>query len=487
MHTWPTVDSISIIGHQERTNLFATFRPDVTLIHGANGTFKTTLLHYLANVTNFDLDALFALRFERLRALLSTGMEIEIVAKRQPWTSRDTESLTVNLNGEELVEVRPGFPVNELKPQMSSFLQRTGLRPPTYLPAFRTLIEAADYTQGRLPDFTHNSNPDSEAETRLRNIEEMKGHIVNREMKRTGQPRLRRDSRAIVRKTLFARSFFGEFVPVIGYPILGEVQLNLTRTVRRAKYAVANYEREFLIRTIHEIFSSALSQSTDFDVDPKSILEELPEVLIRLNKVVDSSGTLVGLAKTVEQAYHWLAEDGASREGLSIVSSLVKALQGLFQSIDETMAPLRSFEKSANGFLDDKALSLTDVSYEPSTMARGRFVVLNDGSPIRLSQLSSGERHVISLLACAEFHTEDGGMLIIDEPEISLHVDWQRRILPEILRRLSNTQVVVATHSPEVAASFRDGLTGFRVEPWKPQGPAASHQDSYLGDQRDFD
>ena len=46
--------------------------------------------------------------------------------------------------------------------------------------------------------------------------------------------------------------------------------------------------------------------------------------------------------------------------------------------------------------------------------------------------------------------------IIIDEPEISIHVDWQKRLV-QIMRMLTpKAQIIIATHSPEVMADLPD-------------------------------
>ena len=43
---------------------------------------------------------------------------------------------------------------------------------------------------------------------------------------------------------------------------------------------------------------------------------------------------------------------------------------------------------------------------------------------------------------------------ITDEPELSLHIAWQRNLLSSIRKLNSNAQIIVATHSPEIAGGF---------------------------------
>ena len=69
-----------------------------------------------------------------------------------------------------------------------------------------------------------------------------------------------------------------------------------------------------------------------------------------------------------------------------------------------------------------------------------------------LDQLSSGEQHEVVLLYELIFNVKDDVLVLIDEPEISLHVTWQKEFLSDLLRiiELQNIQVMIATHSPAI-------------------------------------
>jgi ABC-type lipoprotein export system ATPase subunit len=68
------------------------------------------------------------------------------------------------------------------------------------------------------------------------------------------------------------------------------------------------------------------------------------------------------------------------------------------------------------------------------------------------SQLSSGEQHEIVLAYDLLFRVRPGSLVLIDEPEISLHVAWQQEFMGDIQRiaKLSNLRFIVATHSPQI-------------------------------------
>ena len=79
-------------------------------------------------------------------------------------------------------------------------------------------------------------------------------------------------------------------------------------------------------------------------------------------------------------------------------------------------------------------------------------VRMNNGVALSLDKLSSGERQVLIMFYLLLFETNQGSLVIIDEPEISLHVAWQQRLGKTFsdIARLRGLHVIVATHSPQV-------------------------------------
>ena len=72
--------------------------------------------------------------------------------------------------------------------------------------------------------------------------------------------------------------------------------------------------------------------------------------------------------------------------------------------------------------------------------------------------LSSGEQHEIVLAYQLLFRAPAGSLIFIDEPELSLHVTWQRKFLEDIARisELADLDFLVATHSPSIIHNRRD-------------------------------
>ena len=82
----------------------------------------------------------------------------------------------------------------------------------------------------------------------------------------------------------------------------------------------------------------------------------------------------------------------------------------------------------------------------------GIDVETDEGQPISLASLSSGEKQTLWIFIGTLLAEESA--LLIDEPEISMHVDWQEQLLSGMQQLNSNAQIIVATHSPGIMAKI---------------------------------
>lgn len=84
----------------------------------------------------------------------------------------------------------------------------------------------------------------------------------------------------------------------------------------------------------------------------------------------------------------------------------------------------------------------------------GLRIVRNDGMELALDRLSSGEKQIIVLYYDLIFGLENKTILLIDEPEISLHVAWQREMLDDfnkiVFLQKDQLSIIIATHSPQL-------------------------------------
>jgi predicted ATP-dependent endonuclease of OLD family len=107
---------------------------------------------------------------------------------------------------------------------------------------------------------------------------------------------------------------------------------------------------------------------------------------------------------------------------------------------------LRAFAAVCNKYLNNKTVRFDDLTLEVLATS-----TTQPGSPtIDWRLLSSGEKQVISLFAHVFLAEQERLFVIIDEPELSLSVEWQRHFLPDIISSEKCVGIVAVTHSPYI-------------------------------------
>ena len=72
------------------------------------------------------------------------------------------------------------------------------------------------------------------------------------------------------------------------------------------------------------------------------------------------------------------------------------------------------------------------------------------GETLMPYQLSSGEKQMLVILLTVLIEDGQNYVLFMDEPEVSLHVEWQKRLIDLILELNPSVQIILTTHSPAV-------------------------------------
>ncbi len=128
---------------------------------------------------------------------------------------------------------------------------------------------------------------------------------------------------------------------------------------------------------------------------------------------------------------------------------------------DLVSAKLDSFRRSVNKFFQDKELVLQFA--QPNRYALFDLILDSSLHPLNwrytdseeihnLYTLSASERHVVTLLYAAGWFS-DSVLILIDEPELSLPITWQRKLLPEMSMLTPSKQIIACTQSPVIGAN----------------------------------
>ena len=146
----------------------------------------------------------------------------------------------------------------------------------------------------------------------------------------------------------------------------------------------------------------------------------------------------------------------------TILSPYLDGLQARLNGLMPISELTDKFTSTINEFLRDKR-----VLY---SISEGLKIVVKDGSAkpqsIDSSQLSSGEQQLLLLFCHVLVAQDTSSLIIIDEPEISLNVLWQRTLVSSLhtLSEGANIQFLFASHSLEILSKHRNRVISMQEQ-----------------------
>jgi len=142
--------------------------------------------------------------------------------------------------------------------------------------------------------------------------------------------------------------------------------------------------------------------------------------------------------------------------------SLLHRTQHIVELSTNTEQQKTDIRKPVNDYLNILGNFVKDKTFSLDPSLSGELLVKKGATLLSLEQLSSGEKQLLILLTESLLQRNSPYIFIADEPELSLHVEWQRNILAQIRFLNSNSQIIVATHSPEIAGKWRDKIINMK-------------------------
>lgn len=137
----------------------------------------------------------------------------------------------------------------------------------------------------------------------------------------------------------------------------------------------------------------------------------------------------------------------------------IKKIVSLAEEMERQKAdirkPIEKFIDTMNEFIntgeDEKVIRI-------NPMGHVYFTTKYSKKPISIQFLSSGEKQLITFFANLIFKVKNStsGIFVVDEPELSLHLFWQKIFVEKTLEINKNIQLIFATHAPEIIGKNRD-------------------------------
>lgn len=184
----------------------------------------------------------------------------------------------------------------------------------------------------------------------------------------------------------------------------------------------------------------------------KNLETELENIDLQENELIEL-GLYEGPATETKRARIILEEEGQISTGLlNALLVFSKGLQRKFETFRDIKPKVYKFTDFISSHLSGKELILSRKN--------GIQFKIHDGTIIEPWMLSSGEQHIVLIAYFFVFLAPEKSIVLIDEPEISLHAKWQEKFLEDMLElsKQSNLRFIVATHSPSIISKFRDHM-----------------------------
>ncbi len=405
----------------------------VTLLHGPNGVGKTTVLKMIHALLTREFSYLRQVPFERLLLGFEDGATLELtkmgsgkeagseVGEARLTGNGDTKSASVALtpaeaaaaevdflerSGDAWIDVRYGEWLTD-----SDVVRRFGLRSGP-----SSAIDIPDERDAWLLEFLDAANSHIIEAQRL-----VRPHYYTPRL-----PRRRPD-------------------PLPSRVVECSIELK-----KRIDDTMADYGRQ--AQTLDQSFPQRLLEhSTARD---NLCVEEIRRQMLNLDRKTEELKNIGLLEETPIHQFQHLGE--IDPEQARVMTLYVADTAKKLQVLDDLASRARLLQESLNGKFRHKQIR---VDREKG------LAVKVDGEPLPLDSLSSGEQHELILHYDLLFRVQPNTVVLLDEPELSLHIEWQSKFLSDLMAivELAGFDALVATHSPDIVGTRDDlmvALTG---------------------------
>ena len=198
-------------------------------------------------------------------------------------------------------------------------------------------------------------------------------------------------------------------------------------------------------KALFDTLADACDSLDDIDITEEDYHELLLKNKDRLILALSSGSTntlserIVKILKNVDE-YGSVSENGEN----PLLKKLIVNMSNELNKESEYIQAVNRLEEIFNEYIGpEKYLQITEES------AVVRFHSSEETH--KIGALSSGERHLLVLLTIFVIEGNRRHLFMVDEPEISLNMIWQRKLLPLLSELAPNAEIIVASHSPSVA------------------------------------
>ncbi len=427
------ITKVEIQGFWGKYKAITSLYPDVNIFIGWNGSGKTTFMDLLQGVLRVDLRVLVSLDFESITASLKDKAKTRTITVDK----RDAGGVP-----SDAIVFRIGSKNYTLPIYPREFYEDSSFRRNMRNARLEKEYGGLKRQIGELINIVSLSVHKAAYETTYEEEESLPRHRVRR-------PPIEQRLEGLVRQ-------------------LTSYQLSLAE---RANQISTNFQREVLASMLYDEkfdkFDPRDAQGTELGKEKEDLSKAYRE-LGALNKNVSEriDKHIAALNRSLVALHEFGRREEASEpegrdRGLLLIDDIMPLplLNRTQHIIDlslqaqnrkqEVFQPIARFVQIVGDFMEDKK-----VRIDPT----GDLIIQKDGKKIATADLSSGEKQLLILLIETLLQKNAPFIFLADEPELSLHIEWQAKIVASIKDLNPNSQIIVATHSPEIAGGWKGNV-----------------------------
>ena len=392
----------------------------VTLLHGPNGVGKTVILGMINALLQERFDYFRGTPFSRLLLFFHDGSAIELQANGESESDDRRYLLKLTRNGtSQSATVSHAFraaaiaaKVKYLRPHGDVTNTWTDMRDGKILSASEVLSRYADSVSPA-------ENLDDGLSWFSNFLKNANVHFIE------AQRLVRMESDLEGRYEHFARPRRPSMISTV---------VEYSRDYRkRLADTMAQYGRQS--QALDQSFPQRLMEAVD-ELD----VQELQDRMSKLDEKTDDYKTMGILDKTPTHPSPVSSLGDIDHTQARVMTLYVQDTEKKLQALEDLATRTRLLLANVNEKYRHKRIQLD--------REQGFVATSDSDQPLSLSSLSSGEQQELVLQYDLLFRVPSNTIVLIDEPELSLHVAWQKKFLPDLLTivRLSNFDALVATH-----------------------------------------
>lgn len=234
-----------------------------------------------------------------------------------------------------------------------------------------------------------------------------------------------------------------------------DVDLAVTKTVTSLKESSRSALNDLTLSYLGDIVDEKYTEISVKDLDNMSD-GTIRQIMDRVDKSILSSKHKEKILNTLQRT----KEHGIKTEHDKVVSHYFLRLFKLHNELTKNESFIRKFVDICNIYLENKKMYYDSPTFNFSIKSN------HDDKDIKLFQLSSGEKQIVSLFSHLYLSNHKQYFILIDEPELSLSVKWQKLFLTHVRESDFCKGLIAVTHSPFIFDNNLDkyahGLEEFR-------------------------